>query len=403
MKVLFLTLVKIKTLDERGIYTDLLRKFRAEGHSVFIVSPTERRDKKKTHLITESGAAILNVRTFNLQKTNLIEKGVGTLAIEYQYLNAIKKYFANEKFDLVLYSTPPITFSKVIHFVKKRDNAYSYLLLKDIFPQNAVDMKMLQKDGFLHRFFLKKEARLYQLSDAIGCMSEANKAYVIEHNPRIAASKVEVNPNSIEPLEVSIDVREKESIRAKYGLPLDKKIFVYGGNLGIPQGIDFLLDTIEAVQTEGVYFLVVGSGTEYGRIAQWFAEKQPANAKLINGLPKNDYDVLLRACDVGLIFLHKDFTIPNFPSRLLSYLEMKMPIIAATDPNTDIGTVIEKAECGYWVQSGDIEGMKKAVEKLYSCTPDTYKKMCDNGWDLLQNEYQVAHSYQLINDKVNYV
>ena len=203
MKVLFLTLAKIKTLDERGIYTDLLRKFRNEGHSVFIVSPTERRDKKKTHLITESGATILNVRTFNLQKTNLIEKGVGTLAIEYQYLNAIKKYFAHEKFDLVLYSTPPITFSKVIHFVKKRDNAYSYLLLKDIFPQNAVDMKMLQKDGFLHRFFLKKEARLYQLSDAIGCMSEANKAYVIEHKPKIAASKVEVNPNSIEPLAVS--------------------------------------------------------------------------------------------------------------------------------------------------------------------------------------------------------
>lgn len=403
MKILFLTLAKIKTLDERGIYTDLLRKFRDEGHRVFVVSPTERRDKKKTHCSTESGATILNVRTFNLQKTNLIEKGVGTLAIEYQYLNAIKKYFAHEKFDLVLYSTPPITFSKVIHFVKKRDNAYSYLLLKDIFPQNAVDMKMLQKDGFLHRFFLKKEARLYQLSDAIGCMSEANKAYVIEHNPKIAASKVEVNPNSIEPLEVSIDLREKESIRAKYGLPSDKKIFVYGGNLGIPQGIDFLLDTIEAVQTEGVCFLIVGSGTEYDRIAQWFAEKQPANAKLLNGLPKNDYDVLLRACDVGLIFLHKDFTIPNFPSRLLSYLEMKLPIIAATDPNTDIGTVIENAGCGYWVQSGDLDEMKEAVEKLHSCTPDRYTKMCENGWDLLQKEYQVAHSYQLINDKVTYV
>lgn len=403
MKVLFLTLVKIKTLDERGIYTDLLRKFRAEGHSVFIVSPTERRDKKKTHLITESGATILNVRTFNLQKTNLIEKGVGTLAIEYQYLNAIKKYFANEKFDLVLYSTPPITFSKVIHFVKKRDNAYSYLLLKDIFPQNAVDMKMLKEDGLLHRFFLKKEAKLYQLSDAIGCMSEANKKYVIKHNPKIAVSKVEVNPNSIEPLEVTITVQEKETIRAKYGLPSDKKLFVYGGNLGIPQGVDFLLETIEAVQTEGVYFLIVGSGTEYERIAQWFAEKQPKNAKLLNGLPKNDYDVLLRACDIGLIFLHKDFTIPNFPSRLLSYLEMKMPIIAATDPNTDIGEVIENAGCGYWVQSGDIGGMKEAVEKLYSSMPDTYKKMCDNGWDLLQNEYQVTHSYQLINDKVNYV
>jgi hypothetical protein len=63
---------------------------------------------------------------------------------------------------------------------------------------------------------------------------------------------------------------------------------------------------------------------------------------LIAGLPKNDYDKLLAACDVGLIFLNKNFTIPNYPSRLLSYLEMKIPVIAATDPNSDIGLDIER-------------------------------------------------------------
>jgi hypothetical protein len=42
----FLTLVKInKKLDEQGIYTDLLQKFRDEGHEVLFF-PSERRDKK---------------------------------------------------------------------------------------------------------------------------------------------------------------------------------------------------------------------------------------------------------------------------------------------------------------------------------------------------------------------
>lgn len=402
MTILFLTLVKIKSLEERGIYTDLLRKFKEEGHDVFVVSPSERRDKKKTHLSTNEGVSILNVRTFNLQKTNIVEKGVGTLAIEFQYLNAIKKYFANVKFDLVLYSTPPITFSKVIDFIKKRDNAYSYLLLKDIFPQNAVDMKMLKKGGILHKLFLKKEKRLYELSDAIGCMSEANKKYIIDHHPTIFPTKVEVNPNSIAPIATVLPAEEKQFIKEKYGLPLHKKIVVYGGNLGKPQGLDFLLEIITATINPNVFFLVVGSGTEYNRIFKWFQNKQPKNAMLLAGLPKNDYDKLLNACDVGMIFLHKDFTIPNFPSRLLSYLEMKMPVIAATDSNTDIGSIIEKNNCGYSVLSGDSDSMQNAINKIVSNDVAFYK-MQENAWDLLTREYTVDFSYQLIKNKIENV
>lgn len=157
MRVLFLTMVKISSFDERGIYTDLLRKFHSEGHEVNVVCPIERRENKNTFVLKEHKGKILNVKTFNLQKTNIIEKGLGILAIEYQFLLAIKKYYSNVKFDLILYSTPPITFSRVINYIKKRDNAYSYLLLKDIFPQNAVDMKMITKGGILHKIFLRKE------------------------------------------------------------------------------------------------------------------------------------------------------------------------------------------------------------------------------------------------------
>ena len=82
------------------------------------------------------------------------------------------------------------------------------------------------------------------------------------------------------------------------------------------------------------------------------------------GLPKDEYDTLLAACDVGMIFLHHNFTIPNFPSRLLTYLEMKEPVLATTDVNTDIGKIIEKAECAYWIKAGDIKSIQKRISKL---------------------------------------
>tara|TARA_B100000214_G_scaffold160326_1_gene115029 strand:- start:164 stop:1366 length:1203 start_codon:yes stop_codon:yes gene_type:complete len=392
-------MIKINSLQERGIYIDLLNYFKKKGHDIFVVSPNERRFKSKTILYKKDGCSILNVRTLNLQKTTIIEKGIGQLLLDNQYLNAIKKYFCDIKFDLILYSTPPITFSKVINYIKKRDNAYSYLLLKDIFPQNAIDMNMMKEKGFLHKMFLKKEKELYNISDTIGCMSEANKKHLLSHNPDINSLKVEINPNTISPKYINYSNSEKESIKRKYFIPLDKKIFIYGGNIGKPQGTGFLLETIKNNKRSDVYFLIVGSGTQFKRTKIWFDNVNPKNATLLPSLPKNDYDKLLAACDVGLIFLHRDFTIPNYPSRLLSYLEMKMPIIAATDSNTDIGSDIEKNECGYWVHSGDSMAMQLVIDNLMS-DHQRFAVMKENAWKFLTNEFTVDKSFTLIKEKL---
>lgn len=396
MNIIFLTLVEINSIEERGIYQDLLRKFRDEGHDVTIVTPVERRKGIATNFKEKEGVSILQVKTLNIQKTNIVEKGIGTLAIEFQYLSAIKKYLGNKKFDLVLYSTPPITFAKVIEFVKKRDGAYSYLLLKDIFPQNAVDMKMLKEGGFIHKQFVKKEKKLYQISDTIGCMSPANVEFVLKHNPEINPNKVEVNPNTIEPVTFNYSEEEKKAIREKYKVPTDKKVLVYGGNLGKPQGLDFLLETIFATKNEHAFFLIVGDGTEFPRIKEWFEINQLKNAMLLQRLPKEDYDKLLAACDIGLIFLDKNFLIPNFPSRLLSYLEMNIPILAATDPNTDIGTIIEERGCGYKILAGNQQEMQDKLNKILDADLSI---LAENGKKLLNENYTVDKTYKLITEK----
>jgi hypothetical protein len=149
MNILFLSISKIKKISERGIYTDLIREFRNRGNNVYVVSPRERRYKKRTEFSNEEGINILRIKTGNITKINLIEKGISTLLIEKQFLYGIKKYFNNIVFDLIIYSTPPVTFEKIVQYVKERDNARSYLILKDIFPQNAVDLGLLKKaDSF---------------------------------------------------------------------------------------------------------------------------------------------------------------------------------------------------------------------------------------------------------------
>lgn len=374
-----------------------MRKFANEGHSLFVVAPTERRFKVSTNLKREKDVNILNVKTWNIQKTNVIEKGLATLLLEKQFQKAIRKYFNDVHFDFIIYSTPPITFTRIVSEIKQRDKAKTYLLLKDIFPQNAVDIELLKKGGLLHRFFRRKERKLYEVSDYIGCMSPANVKYIIQHNPFLPASKVEVNPNSLDLTPtVILDEPSKIAIRKKLQIPQDKSIFVYGGNLGKPQGVDFLLRTIMAcIKINQAYFLIIGSGTEFPRMKRWFKINKPANARLIEALPKDEYDMLVKACDVGLIFLDPRFTIPNYPSRLLSYLENSIPIITATDSVTDIGTMAEANGYGFKCLSGDIETMIKHIQ--FCCeNPDEIKEMGQKGFEFLKNNYTVQHSYDII-------
>lgn len=401
MNILFLSLGRYKTIKESEGYTDLLREFIRHGDKVFVLSPIEKRDGSGTRLIEEENSKILWVETGNITKTSFIEKGISTVMIESQFLNAIKKYFSDVKFDLVLYPTPPITFVKVVEYVKNRDRARTYLLLKDIFPQNAIDIGIMSEHGIkgiLYKSFRNKEKKLYSISDTIGCMSPANVQYVLNHNPEITKDKVEVCPNVIEIVDKSVDTDTRIAIREKYGIPVDKKVFVYGGNLGRPQGIDFLIRCIESQKNkDDLFFFIVGDGTDYGKLNEFYHAGKQTNFKLMKRLPKEDYDTVVAACDIGLIFLDHRFTIPNFPSRLLGYIQAKLPVLACTDPNTDIGKVIVSGGFGWWCESNSVEGFEKIVEQAMQSDTGV---LGEKAYRYLQENYTVEIGYNIIQKRL---
>ena len=275
----------------------------------------------------------------------------------------------------------------------------SYLLLKDIFPQNAIDLGLLSKGGvrgLLYRFFRKKEKELYRISDYIGCMSPANVRYVLEHNPEIDPAIVEIAPNSyeIDFCFESLDVASMENVRGKYGLPTDKPVFIYGGNMGKPQGIPFLIECMKAVKDrEDCHFVIVGNGTEYPKLETFMREYQPQAVSLFNHLPKDEYDHLANACDVGMIFLDYRFTIPNYPSRLLAYLMEHMPIIAVTDPNCDTGQLAEENGYGFYCLSNSVESFVKVIDKMLT---SDIQQMGENGYRFFLDNYTVDHTYKAI-------
>ncbi|MBR1431787.1 glycosyltransferase family 4 protein [Ruminococcus sp.] len=407
MNVLFITLADIRSIEEHGIYTDLLREFANNNHKVYIVSPIERRNKQSTGIVNikqneySDNVTILKVKTGNIQKTNMIEKGVSTLLLEYQLIQAISHYYKDVTFDLILYSTPPVTIVKPIRYVKQRDHAKTYLLLKDITPQAIVDLGVMTTTGikgFIYKYFRSKEKQLYKISDYIGCMSQANVDYVIQHNSELDPKKVEICPNCIEVIDKSVDENTKMTIRKKYGIPLDKRVFVYGGNLGKPQGISFLIKCLHKCKDiENAFFLIVGDGTEYGKIESYVNKYRQSNLKLMKHLPKEEYDTLVGACDVGLVFLDHRFTTPNFPSRLLSYMQAKLPILAATDSSTDIREVLLDGNFGWWCESTDTKVFNMMVNQALKSNT---RELGKNGFAYLLNNYTANIGFEIITKRL---
>ena len=131
--------------------------------------------------------------------------------------------------------------------------------------------------------------------------------------------------------------------------------------------------------------MIVGSGTEFEKLNEYVQKESPEKVKLLTALPKSDYDTLIAACDVGMIFLDHRFTIPNFPSRFLTYLQAKLPVLGVSDPNCDMGEIAEKNEFGFWSESNSVKDFCEKIENIMQS--DNLELMGNNGYIYLKNNY----------------
>lgn len=403
MNVLFMTIGTFDNIEEGGLYQDLLRYFRDNGHGVYVASANERRNGQPTHIVNSGTAKILKIRTGNITKSGLIEKGIATVMIGSQYTAAINKHFGDVKFDIILYSTPPITLAETVRKIKKKSGAFTYLMLKDIFPQNAVDIGLMKTSGpmgLIYKSFKKQEKNLYKYSDKIGCMSQANVDYILKHNPEIPKEKVEICPNTIDKSNI-LSVVDKNAVREKYSIPSDSTVLLYGGNFGKPQNVPFVVKAIDSLKSENnIHFVMCGSGTDFHLLEEYKAnEDSNKNLTVINGLPVNEYRELASACNIGLLFLDYRFTIPNFPSRLLDYMNQGLPVITATDPNTDVGQTAVDGGFGWITLSNNPEefaSLVKEIQNNIKTQPDYLSVMSENGKKYLEENFTTKVAYSKI-------
>ena len=378
------------------MYAALIREFMRNGHEVCVVAPVSQ--KKATELVSaEKNLRVLQVRSLPLFGVNLVRKGIANVLLPFFYQRAINKFLRGEKFDLIITPTPPITLAGVVAKMKKRCHAKTYLILRDIFPQNAVDLGFMKKWWPLYWNFRRQEQKLYRVCDEIGCMSQGNIDYVRQHNPDVPAKKLHILENfqAVETL-----VPAEEDLKTKYGVG-GKFVVIFGGNMGIPQKLENVIALAKACEKEypNVAFLLVGKGVQQNKIRNLIRENGLKNTILHDFVPYNDYQRLVAQCDIGLISLNERFSIPNIPSKTLSYFNLALPVLASIDAATDYGKILDKAQAGLWSLAGDVSSLKANFDKLYR-DADLRRKMGENGRRYLETHMTEKIAYTTIISKI---
>ncbi len=375
MKILYMTMSYDH--DRSGLYQNLVKALLKREHNITIVR-CDSECEETFYCKTQDHLAMLTVKTMDPFSRNIIKKGINQICLASYFKSAIKKYLEKEKYDLILYATPPITLANVVKYCKNKYKAKTFLMLKDIFPQNAVDLGMFKENSMIHKYFRFQERKYYKYSDYIGCMSQGNVDYVLKHNPDISADKIGIFANSIE-------IEDIEGLTFND----DKTVFILGGNLGKPQNIPGLLNIIEKVKdVEKAEFLIVGRGTEQNKIVDFISKKNIKNLTYKEYVPQDEYYKLLNSADVGLISLDPRFTIPNIPSKFQHYLKLKKPVLAITDVNTDIKDMIINNECGWWCDATKMESIVETIKKICANKEQQILKG-ENGRRYLEREFDV--------------
>ena len=387
MRLLFL--FQTFSFKKSTIYLDLINEAAERGHKVTVVAGSTEKDlpdgKHK-----EGEIDVVYLKLPDQFGAGKIKKGLIQVAIPFLMKALIKDELWDDKFDLIVYPTPPVTLAPVVEKCRKHFKCITYLMLKDIFPQNAVDLEMMGEGGITYRYFKGIEKRLYAASDIIGCMSEANVRYLLSKEPWIDPKKVEYFPNT---------VKVKALPEKKDGVS-DEISFFFGGNMGKPQGIDFLLEGIARAEKtdelKGMRFSFIGDGSESGVIEEFIKTRNLKNLTYEHSLLRDEYEERLKNADIGIVSLSDRFTIPNYPSRVLSYMQTATPVLAVTDKNTDIKELItEEAGCGFWTRSGDIDGFTDTLKEIAS-KKDELKDMGMRGRKYLERYFNVSVSVDIL-------
>lgn len=341
---------------------DLSREFVRQGHVVTVLLPSAELTQPWA-LEEMDGVQVLRLRSFRTKDIGYIRRTVGEFLMPYAMrMNMRASPLAAQKWDGVVWYAPSIFHGPLVRSLRKASGCKSYLIIRDIFPEWAVDMGLMGK-GLPYLFFRAVAQYQYAVADTIGVQSPGNLSY-FARQAQGTGRRIEVLQNWL------ADVRHVPSCTMDLSrTPMaGRKVFVYAGNMGVAQGLDIILDLADRLRERSdVGFLFVGRGSEAARLDAESRRRGLTNVLFRDEIHPDEIPALYKQCHVGLVALDRRHKSHNIPGKFLTYMQSGLPVLAHINAGNDLAALIRQERVGHVSEDGNLELLASLAVELMDC------------------------------------
>lgn len=338
----------------RDLSLELLR----QGHMPTVMIPAA--DIDRPWLLEDmQGVQVLRLKAPKTKDIGYVRRTINEFLMPFaMHKNLRKSPLSDVKWDGVVWYSPTIFLGPMANALKKSCACRSYLIIRDIFPEWAVDMGLLAR-GLPYRFFKAIERYQYSVANVIGVQTPANLPYFDVWSSTPGRS-VEVLQNW---LADAPDVGC--SISVADGPLAGRNIFVYAGNMGVAQGMGILMDLAERLLgRRDIGFVFVGRGSDAKRLHEDASARGLDNVVFHDEIDPSEIPGLYAQCHVGVVALDPRHKTHNIPGKLLSYMQSGLPVLASINPGNDLAELIQSEGVGRVCTDHLVDTLQSLAQEL---------------------------------------
>ncbi|MEZ9296886.1 glycosyltransferase family 4 protein [Vibrio splendidus] len=368
-----------------------------QGHDVTIITP--HFDKNEPTLIEDRLDGVIVWRFFSGQIKDVpkVKRAINETLLSYKAWSAIQGKVDKDTFDGVVYYSPSIFFGSLVSKLKKRCQCNSYLVLRDFFPQWAIDSGLMKEGSLIERYFRFFESLSYHQAGTIGVMSKKNLEIFNSNTELLYPTTILRNWANLSPHYLSDKV---SNLRERLGLN-DEVIYFYGGNIGHAQDMANLMRLAKSMQCfDKAHFLFLGQGDEVKLVNDLTKEWDLTNCSYLPSVSQDEFKDILAQVDVGLFSLSAQHSAHNFPGKLLGYMVQSLPILGSVNKGNDLMDLVNANHAGLISVNGDDGVFFENASKLQSDV-ELRKSIGDSGYQLLKKEFAVGNIARSIVESLN--